>query len=140
MTLQCYVFASSTPSHLTQADLADLYARTAACNLPRGLGGALLYGDGNVMEYLEGPADAIVQARSRILASRRHVGVLELMHEPIVQRVYLGWDLATPSCGTHPGLAAATQRWTQQSELLGAAQSHGLFLLRVFWSTAVSRH
>jgi hypothetical protein len=128
-----FAFTSSARPLMSVPDLIRLYAHTAALNLPSGICGALLYSDGGIMEYIEGPQRAVESARRRILASRRHGDIFELFNEPIVERSYEGWDVVVANSGGDPGLTAAAQRWLGQSTSLCANQCPGLALLRMFW-------
>ena len=118
---------------MTTDELRRLYVQTRALNQAGALYGAMLYADGNFMEYLEGPELGMKAARRRILASRRHVGILEMVHEPIPHRSYDGFDLGTPHHDSDPVLTAATHRWARQAATIDDASATGLQLLRHFW-------
>lgn len=99
LTLSCpdmhaYSYISQATRPLDQLDLPGIVADARAFNTAHGLTGMLLYTSGKFMQMLEGPADAVEQARLRIELSERHDGVMVLQDEGVTERLFADWAMA----------------------------------------------
>lgn len=98
MSLHAIAYASTAARDLTEADLDGVVEESRRLNAAAGVTGVLLYCDGNFMQYIEGPADAVAQAFARIRASRWHYQVNELMDQPIAEREFAQWSMGFSRC------------------------------------------
>ena len=120
-------YASTAARDLTEADLDALAEESRRLNTAAGVTGLLLYCDGNFMQYIEGPADAVAASFARIRASRWHYQVNELMDEPGSSNCeFAQWSMGFSRClGVELlELVAGTD---------GARPGPGREMLRVFW-------
>lgn len=88
------VYVSSASRALDEEDLATLLAAARANNERSGVTGLLLYNDGNFMQALEGPDDAVKSTFDRIRRDARHHGVLLLLKEQIDERRFPNWSMS----------------------------------------------
>jgi acylphosphatase len=88
------IYVSSAVPPLSAADLVSLLKQSREKNARLGVTGMLLYKDGNIMQVLEGPDDAVRQLMATIAADKRHRGVLRLMEWQIEQRHFQDWTMA----------------------------------------------
>jgi len=87
------VYASSATFPFTDGDLAVLLLNSRATNARLGLSGVLLHQDGEFMQVLEGPEDA-VRARYAVIASDpRHARVTVLAEETTSERRFPDWTM-----------------------------------------------
>lgn len=86
-------YLSSATDLLDERQLADLLGEVRALNERRGLTGMLLYSDGNFIQVLEGPDDAVDEAFRAISADPRHHGLLVTLRDPIEERVFPDWSM-----------------------------------------------
>ena len=91
--LRRLVYASSTVRRLTREDLAAILRASRTNNAAAEITGALLYHDGNVMQVLEGPAEAVGGVFARVEADPRHAGVLRLLDEAVDERAFPEWSM-----------------------------------------------
>lgn len=87
------VYASSAVGALGASDLAQIVRTSRANNAEVGVTGALVYHDGNVMQVLEGPPEAVASVYERVRADRRHRGVLTLYQGPAERRAFPDWSM-----------------------------------------------
>lgn len=88
------VYVSSATSALSEADLVALLRQCRDKNGKLDITGMLLYKDGNFMQALEGPDDAVRQLFEIISADSRHRGVIRLLERQIEQRQFPEWTMA----------------------------------------------
>ena len=88
------VYVSSSTSEFSEADLVALLKHSREKNTRLGLTGLLLYRDGNFMQVLEGPDNAVRQLFETILADSRHHGVILLLERQIELREFADWTMA----------------------------------------------
>jgi hypothetical protein len=88
------VYVSSAAAEFSESDLVALLKQSGEKNARMGITGLLLYKDGNFMQVLEGPDDAVRQLFETILADSRHRGVIRLLERQIEQRQFANWAMA----------------------------------------------
>jgi hypothetical protein len=93
-TLQALTYVSSARSPITDAGLRQLLQSARANNQQEGLTGVLLHADGNFMQYIEGPPEALQRVYAIIRADRKHHGLMELFFEQVSARAFSGWTMA----------------------------------------------
>lgn len=87
------VYASSTPHLLSQDDLVDILRVSRENNTAAGVSGVLLYADGNFMQVLEGPAEAVTATYERVKRDPRHRQVLTLLRGEVEERMFSDWSM-----------------------------------------------
>ena len=90
-----HIIYLSTPTHAySQADLRDLLAQCQANNGPQHLTGVLFYSPRQLLQVLEGSAEAVRATYARIQHDPRHYGLLKLADKDIRARVFPDWSMA----------------------------------------------
>jgi len=139
--LRSVVYVSTATGSLTTESLERLLTEARRFNLASGVTGVLLYADGNFMQCFEGPDDAVHGTYTRILASRLHRNVIELMNAPVDSRSFEGWQMGLAQASRSNLLTLSTGDWQQASKHADAnrsTSSMGIELLKAFWKGAGS--
>jgi hypothetical protein len=97
------VYCSSATNAFSEADLVALLSQSRENNARLDITGMLLYKDGNFIQVLEGPDDAVRQLFNTISADYRHRGVIKLLERPVEERHFADWSMAFRNL-TDPGL------------------------------------
>lgn len=102
-------YASSASRPFSPEELLDLLAVSRSNNLRDDITGMLLYRGGNVVQALEGPADAIQATMQRIARDSRHRSITRLCDETQADRIFGDWSMGFTDAGKldpaqHPGL------------------------------------
>jgi lipopolysaccharide biosynthesis regulator YciM len=87
------VYVSSASQLFSEEELKALLLQSRENNTRLGLTGMLLYKDGNFMQALEGPDDAVETLYETIERDPRHQGVLQLTRQPIQDRRFAAWSM-----------------------------------------------
>ena len=87
------VYGSSAPRLLPREDVLDILRASRRNNPTVGVTGALLYADGNFMQVLEGPAEAVDGVYRRVQRDPRHHGVLTLLDTAAAERAFPDWSM-----------------------------------------------
>ena len=87
------IYASVAVDELPAVDLAELLGKARLRNQRDGITGMLLYADRSFFQVLEGEADAIDAAFSRIARDPRHRGVVTIIRERIPRRAFAAWTM-----------------------------------------------
>ncbi|TBR14385.1 MAG: BLUF domain-containing protein [Lysobacter sp.] len=88
------VYASSARPSLTDAELDVLLLHSRTLNALRGITGVLIKDGVAIVQYLEGPADAVERTFARIAASPHHHDVQVLARASDVTRRFDTWHMA----------------------------------------------
>ena len=88
------VYASSAVDDFSASDLVALLRQCCEKNVQLDISGMLLYKDGNFMQVLEGPDEAVGRLIQTIDADRRHKGIIRLEERQIEERQFSGWAMA----------------------------------------------
>jgi hypothetical protein len=86
-------YLSSASYEHSDDDLANLLLHSRANNARNGLTGMLLFRDGQFLQILEGPEDAVRDRYARIAADPRHHGVHKLMDTAVTERQFPQWTM-----------------------------------------------
>jgi hypothetical protein len=135
-SLRVIVYVSTATHLFSETELEALLRDARQRNRDAGVTGVLLYNDGNFMQYFEGPELAVDATFARIKASSRHKNIIELMREPIAERLFPSWHMGL----THPSksemLTLSTAQWplTTGTQDAASAANQGLSLLKTFWA------
>lgn len=86
-------YISSAAQLLTENELIQLLQHIRPINQHLGITGMLLYRDGNIIQTIEGPTDAVEQAFAKIQRDGRHKDVFVLLRQEISQRQFPNWSM-----------------------------------------------
>lgn len=86
-----YVSFSTVP--FSDAELDALLEKSRANNTRDGISGMLLYRDGDFLQVLEGPEDAVRATFHRISLDNRHGRVMVLDHSQVEERSFPDWSM-----------------------------------------------
>jgi hypothetical protein len=133
--LRSIIYVSTAVSLFTEQQLESLLIEARRLNRDNDVTGVLLYSDGNFMQCLEGPPDSLQSTYDRILASRRHKDVVQLLDKGVEVRSFADWQMGFAQPTQSELLALTTARWRDMSAgpRVSASASPGLALLRSFW-------
>jgi hypothetical protein len=87
-------YLSSATDLFDDERLAALMSDTRPRNEARGLTGMLLYSDGNFIQVLEGPDEAVEQTFRSISADPRHRGIIVALRDQVEARAFPDWSMA----------------------------------------------
>src|SRR6476620_317694 len=133
--LEAVVYVSSASWEFGTADLDALLVEARDLNRRTGLTGILLYSDGNFMQFFEGERAAVDETYGRIKASKRHTGIIQLLHEPIEKRSFPEWEMgfAHPEKSTLMELATANWELMRSDAHDISPKPDGVAFLEQFW-------
>jgi acylphosphatase len=94
------VYISSAVQLFSDADLAALLKQSRQKNAALEITGILLYKDGDVMQLLEGPDEAVEELAKTIYADKRHSGIIELIKRKISRREFPDWSMEFQNLGS----------------------------------------
>lgn len=92
--LDSLIYLSSAARLLTPQELRDLLATSRRNNARVGIGGILLYWDGNFLQYIEGPREQIDLLMAKVSADPLHGGIIVLQRQEIAERAFPDWTMA----------------------------------------------
>lgn len=87
------VYVSAARHAFTPAELEALLEKSRANNRRDGVSGVLIYRDGDFLQVLEGPEEAVRRTYARIARDPRHGGVIVLDESAITQRNFGDWSM-----------------------------------------------
>ncbi|MBK8232007.1 MAG: BLUF domain-containing protein [Candidatus Eisenbacteria bacterium] len=87
------VYVSTATRLLGEAELRELLRKAQVANAERDITGLLLYHDGDFIQTLEGPRDAVETLFAKIAGDPRHRRVIRLMHGPLAKRQFPNWSM-----------------------------------------------
>jgi len=93
--MHAIAYVSAASWNLLDEQVEHIVAESRRLNALNGVTGVLLYCDGNFMQYIEGEEDAVVETFVRIRASESHCQLNELMNQPILEREFGDWAMAS---------------------------------------------
>lgn len=88
------VYISRATHDLSPLELMALLVQARRNNERAGITGALVYGDLQFMQVMEGEKAAVTALYERILADPRHQAVLKLADKAIEERTFVNWTMA----------------------------------------------
>ena len=88
------IYTSAATRLLDDAELEGLLRGAREHNAQQGITGILLYGDGNFMQLLEGPEEAVAGLYARIRRDPRHHMVTTILEERGRGREFSEWSMA----------------------------------------------
>lgn len=87
------VYLSSATRLFSDAELDDILAVSRRNNARDGITGLLVYRDGDILQVLEGPEDAVRRTYARIAADPRHTRILVLDESRVDERAFADWAM-----------------------------------------------
>lgn len=127
------IYMSTASWPMTDAELKELLRQAQQGNERLGITGALVYGDGQFMQIMEGEQAALEDLYARLGQDRRHKGLFKLADRPITERRFSEWSMAfqvvSPTDFEQLVGYVAPARLPQRLPDLGAADS--LFVERM---------
>jgi hypothetical protein len=93
MDMISLIYVSSETRPFSERDLVELLDGCNRKNRLLEVTGMLLYKDGNFMQILEGPEDAVLALYSQIEIDPRHRGAVKLLEETITKREFKEWSM-----------------------------------------------
>lgn len=98
-SLKQIVYFSSAVRLFSDDELLELLRIARANNARLGITGMLLYADGNFVQLIEGPDDAVDALYAKISRDQRHTSLLKALDGPIQERRYADWTLGFDRIG-----------------------------------------
>jgi hypothetical protein len=95
------VYASSAVELFSDQDLTELLAVSRRNNEKVGVTGLLLYSQGNFMQVLEGPEEAVRTTHTRIAKDPRHTGLITLVQGERDEREFDDWSMGFKRLDNH---------------------------------------
>lgn len=127
------IYMSTARQPMTEVALQELLAQAQRGNARRGITGALVYGDGQFMQIMEGEQAVLEELYAHIGQDRRHTGLFKLADRPIQDRRFAEWSMAfqvvSPAELARLAGYVEPERLAAQMPDLGPADS--LFLARM---------
>jgi len=87
------VYVSSAARLMSRQELFELLDQSRRNNQRQDITGMLLYKDGNFMQALEGPEEAVNALHAKIQADPRHKGMITLFERPAERREFGDWSM-----------------------------------------------
>jgi hypothetical protein len=87
-------YVSTASKLFDSAELRELLKEANENNARAGITGMLLYKEGQFMQVLEGPGEAVTETFSRISRDARHHGIMVLLKGAVQERHFPGWSMA----------------------------------------------
>jgi hypothetical protein len=87
------LYVSSMITNYSGVDIKYMVHGFREMNKEHRITGILLYSEGNVMQYIEGPKSEIDSLFSKIKSDVRHRSVITLLYDPIVERIFPQWSM-----------------------------------------------
>lgn len=93
------VYLSTSHDLLSDQELAEILIASQRNNTRLDITGALIYHDGNFIQLLEGPEEAVLTLYDKIKADPRHGGVVTLIQAPTEKREFANWSMMFRNIG-----------------------------------------
>lgn len=93
MQLQQLVYHSKATVPFSAHQLARWLGPWRSYNLNQHISGLLLYGDEDIIQVIEGPAENVHALYQKIAADARHYDVITLADSPTPERAFAEWSM-----------------------------------------------
>jgi hypothetical protein len=133
MQLHSLSYMSSAVHLPTRDEIDRLLESSRRFNAQHLVTGVLFYSDGGFHQYLEGPLEGIERVYARVLASRMHHNIFELMREPIDVREFSDWSMGYRAVGVGPNDPVLDRMLGHEAD----GTSPGRMLLSAYWDKVV---
>ncbi|RZK36439.1 MAG: BLUF domain-containing protein [Hymenobacter sp.] len=88
------IYSSRAKDNMTLTTLTVLLMQARALNERKHITGALVYGDGQFMQIMEGEEDMIRDLYERVVRDPRHHDVRKLVDRSVAKRSFAQWSMA----------------------------------------------
>ncbi|RZK32349.1 MAG: BLUF domain-containing protein [Hymenobacter sp.] len=88
------IYLSKASQPLSDEQLIALLTQAREANARANITGALVYGDGQFMQIIEGPEATLAMLYAKLLQDGRHGQVFKFADKPIAQRSFADWSMA----------------------------------------------
>jgi hypothetical protein len=134
--LRTIVYASTAVRPMDLAALEALLAQARNLNRESDVTVLLVYCDGTFLQCLEGEAAELEITYARILGSRRHHRIVELLNAPIAGRSFTEWRMAfaLPTAAEMGSLMKTSWARMHQDYARDWSDAVGLSFLRKSWA------
>lgn len=88
------IYLSRATRPLNDNELTTLLTQAREANAQQNITGALVYGDGQFMQIIEGEEATLAMLYARLLQDERHGQVFKFADKPILQRSFADWSMA----------------------------------------------
>lgn len=137
LNLVAVAYSSKAARELGPRDLERLLIDARRFNEKSGVTGALLFGDGEFLQYFEGSPSAVAAVYERIKCSSLHHQLVETLNQPTAARQFRNWHMAFAEPAQTVVQQIANEHWAMTVPTAHRKQdnSPGLALLLDFWDT-----
>ena len=122
--IDALVYRSRARPSLTDTELELILIRSRVLNEMRGLTGALIKQDHEIVQYLEGPAEALDRTFARIAASPHHEEIEVLERACDVERQFDTWHMGFVEFQRQHERSSATAHWVERLYSVRDASAH----------------
>jgi hypothetical protein len=113
------IYLSRVSQTLNPEELVALLVKARRRNEVAGITGAMVYGQGQFIQILEGEEAAVTALYERIVADPRHQSILKLADKAIAARTFVEWSMAFRELSPEQALElegyASPTYWAQTS-------------------------
>ena len=88
------IYLSRATRSMSDDELASLLTQAREANATKNITGALVYGDGQFMQIIEGDEATLAMLYAKLLQDERHGQVFKFADKPIAQRSFADWSMA----------------------------------------------
>lgn len=136
MSIHAIAYLSTSNERFIAPKAIDhLLANARNFNQSCGVTGVLLHHDGNFFQYFEGPLESVQLVYDRILKSKSHYGITEMLNSKAEQRHFSTWSMGFAEATNSELQQLSQATWMEQlSQITNQPiDSPGLLLLLGFW-------
>lgn len=92
--IHCIVYLSHADHFLSEQEINNLLTKARERNAKMEVTGMLLYKERSFMQYIEGSIEGLDHIYSIIKKDQLHTGIIEMLNEPILVRLFPDWSMA----------------------------------------------
>ncbi|HEY0792096.1 MAG TPA: BLUF domain-containing protein [Chthoniobacterales bacterium] len=135
------VYVSSAVNLFSKGELLKLLDISRCNNAKLGVTGMLLYKNGNFMQLIEGPEQAVRTLHAKIAIDSRHRGLITLLQGHQENREFEHWSMGFQSLdseevGPHPGYSDILDVTLTKEDF----PAHSSKCLKLFWALRENLH
>lgn len=119
------VYVSTAVPKLSDTQLDRFVTEWQNANAERGITGMVVYGDGSIMQVIEGQPDAVGALFDKIRNDPRHRGVIKMIDILAEERDFGAWTMACKSAPTLKPIGAMMDLDKHRAELYERFKSLG---------------
>lgn len=123
------IYMSRSVKPLSDAELRLLLEQARNANEEQNITGALVYGDGQFMQVIEGQESTLATLYAKLLDDPRHINIVKLADKQITQRSFSNWSMGFHAVSPQEFASLAGYVHPSQMELTVAGLSEADSLL-----------